>query len=139
MKNPSENLRSPFLSRRLKRRIAAPALATAVLFTAGLFPARAQDKAAPPKEALATGAPAEAAAEGEGLALSDFIALCWNLERLAYPEEGVTCKQFSSYDRSGPKANRDWGNYLRSSEEEGNVLAEMKGPGCVFRIWPANP
>ena len=46
------------------------------------------------------------------------------------------CRQFSSYDRTG--ANSDAGNYL--SEKDGNaLLAEMKGPGAIVRIWSANP
>jgi hypothetical protein len=74
-----------------------------------------------------------------GETFSDFLSLFFDLDRLARPEEGVSCKQFSSYDRSAWDANRDWGNYLRSSKAEGNVCAEMEGPGCIFRIWSANP
>ncbi len=64
------------------------------------------------------------------------------------PKPGVTCKQFSSYDRasridaSGKKidwqANADFGNYLRTEGDEW-VMADMKGPGCVVRLWSANP
>jgi hypothetical protein len=72
-----------------------------------------------------------------------------DLARLAQPPTpGVTCKQFSSYDRKSRidekgnqidwRANSDHGNYLRT---EGNtyVMADMKGPGCIVRIWSANP
>jgi D-arabinan exo alpha-(1,3)/(1,5)-arabinofuranosidase (non-reducing end) len=48
----------------------------------------------------------------------------------------ATCKQFSSYDRSG--GNDDTGHYL--SEKDGVfVLADVRGPGCIERIWSANP
>ncbi len=47
-----------------------------------------------------------------------------------------TTHQFSSYDRTG--GNTDWGHFLRV---EGNrrVLADVKGPGEIVRIWSANP
>jgi len=80
---------------------------------------------------------------------------CWFLNRLVdldglpFLEKGLTCKQFSSYDRKsrydaatgkyvGWDANKDWGNYLRIEGKEA-VMAEMKGPGCICRIWSANP
>jgi len=48
-----------------------------------------------------------------------------------------TCRQFSSYDRSG--GNADAGNFLSRSEDGTVLLAEMKGPGAIVRIWSANP
>ena len=47
-----------------------------------------------------------------------------------------TTHQFSSYDRTG--GNADWGHFLWV---EGNrkVLADIKGPGEIVRIWSANP
>jgi hypothetical protein len=75
----------------------------------------------------------------EVLDYADLLHLCYDLTRLPLAEDGVKSGQFSSYDRTGWKANRDFGHYLRDSEEEGRVLAEMDGPGCVFRIWSANP
>ncbi len=74
-----------------------------------------------------------------------------DLHRLTVPApEGLTCKQFSSYDRKSktPKdhdawfANDDCGKYLRTEKKDGktwHVLADMDGPGCVVRIWSANP
>ncbi len=72
-----------------------------------------------------------------------------DLKALAQPPTpGVTCKQFSSYDRKskidkdGKKiewgANRDHGNFLRQ-EGTAHVMADMDGPGCIVRIWSANP
>ncbi len=66
------------------------------------------------------------------------------------PRAGERCVQWSSYDRgsdAGPAsagwyANGDRGNYLRVVEREGQqefVMAAAEGPGCVARIWSANP
>lgn len=80
--------------------------------------------------------------------LSWFLKHMVDIEWLAYHEPGVRCKQFSSYDRrskivDGKKvdwdANGDAGNYLRENKEEGRVMAEMDGPGCITQIWSANP
>ena len=42
----------------------------------------------------------------------------------------------SSYDRRG--GNHDWSNYLRR-EGSSAVLMEAEGPGCITRIWTADP
>jgi len=42
----------------------------------------------------------------------------------------------SSYDRRG--GNHDWSNYIRR-EGRAAVLMEADGPGCVTRIWTADP
>lgn len=67
------------------------------------------------------------------------------------PAPGTRTFQFSSYDRASEKgpadekawfANRDVDQYLRIEEREGRkeyVMAEVKGPGCITRIWSANP
>jgi len=78
-----------------------------------------------------------------------FLRELTDLDRLPVWEAGVRCAQFSSYDRASrydPKtdqylnwdANGDAGQYLR---EEGNVgvMAEIEGPGCIQRVWSANP
>ncbi|MCX8038583.1 MAG: DUF2961 domain-containing protein [Candidatus Sumerlaeia bacterium] len=78
-----------------------------------------------------------------------FLNLLTDLDRLPFLDTGVTCKQFSSYDRTsrldektgnlvGMDANGDSGKYLRTDGDEA-VMAEMNGPGCIFRIWSANP
>ncbi len=72
------------------------------------------------------------------------------LERLAVaPDRGERCGQWSSYDRAsrydaetdtyvGWYANADGNGIIR--EEDGlQVLAEMEGPGCIWRIWSAQP
>jgi len=42
----------------------------------------------------------------------------------------------SSYDRRG--GNHDWSNYIRR-EGKAAVMMESEGPGCVTRIWTADP
>jgi hypothetical protein len=71
-----------------------------------------------------------------------------DLEHLAtLPEPGETTKQWSSYDRAS-KYDAATGKYLRwdangdnagilRKEGDTEVFAEMKGPGCIWRIWSA--
>ena len=42
----------------------------------------------------------------------------------------------SSYDRRG--GNHDWSNYVRR-EGKAAVMMEADGPGCITRIWTADP
>ncbi len=56
-----------------------------------------------------------------------------------------TQKQSSSYSRTSVKpgnddwfANDDYGHYLRQEGKE-YVMADLKGPGAVVRMWSANP
>lgn len=79
---------------------------------------------------------------------ADLAGRLINLEQLAVlPEVGETCQQWSSYDRASRydadsgkyvqwDANGDGDKFIRT---EGNqrVMAEMKGPGCIWRIWSA--
>lgn len=72
-----------------------------------------------------------------------------DLSRLARrPKPSFRTAQASSYDRASvdPKtnwfANADWGKYLRVEQVEGRreyVMADLKGPGAVVRLWSANP
>jgi len=74
-----------------------------------------------------------------------------NLAAMAeFPNPPYVAKQFSSYDRASttpadPKtwfANNDCGNYLRIEDREGRkeyVMADMRGPGAIVRIWSPNP
>ncbi len=60
-----------------------------------------------------------------------------------------TAAQASSYDRASVKpgteswfANGDAGQFIRSETNDGRkefVMADLKGPGSVTRIWSANP
>lgn len=73
-----------------------------------------------------------------------------NLSELAVmPVEGEACKQWSSYDRKSVYdpmrgAYVDWeangdGHGIIRKEGTQEVLAEIQGPGCIWRIWSATP
>ena len=80
----------------------------------------------------------------------DLIGRLTDLERLAVlPDPGETCAQWSSYDRASTwdaatgeyvkwEANGDGNGFIRQ-EGTSQVLAEMEGPGCIWRIWSAMP
>jgi hypothetical protein len=71
-----------------------------------------------------------------------------DMEHLAVlPADGETCQQWSSYDRASRydaasgkyvqwDANGDGGQFIRK-EGDAYVMAEMEGPGCIWRIWSA--
>ena len=87
---------------------------------------------------------------GEELSYLDLIGRLTDLERLAVlPQPGETCAQWSSYDR-GSKYDEATGEYVRweangdgdgliRTEGDNLVLAEMQGPGVIWRIWSAMP
>lgn len=67
-------------------------------------------------------------------------ALPYGLQLLARPDllpvlRDTRCVMDSSFDRSG--GNGDAGNFLRR-EGDRAVLADIRGPGCIYRIWSAN-
>ena len=80
----------------------------------------------------------------------DLVKRLTDLEYLAtVPAPGEQCAQWSSYDRRsrydaatgkyvGWDANGD-GNGIIRKEDGKLVLAEMEGPGCIWRIWSATP
>ena len=84
----------------------------------------------------------------ETLTYVNLIERLTNLERLAVlPAAGDSCAQWSSYDRKSTydaktdtyhnwEANGDGDGFIRR-ERGGIVMAEMKGPGCIWRIWSA--
>ncbi len=86
----------------------------------------------------------------EELTYTDLVKKLTDLEGLAaLPQPGEKCAQWSSYDRLSAYdvskeqyirwgANGDGTGYIR--EENGaQVIAEMDGPGCIWRIWSARP
>ncbi len=104
--------------------------------------------------AMAVACAVGAGAAGCAPAVKDypyFLNQLVDLDRLAVMESGVQCKQFSSYDRKSRydeatgayvdwAANGDAGQYLRTDPKTGEgVMAEIDGPGCIWRIWSANP
>lgn len=90
------------------------------------------------------------AAQAETLTYSDLISRLTDLSRLAIlPGVGEKTAQWSSYDRAsrydagsgkyeGWDANGDGSGIIRK-EGDSLVLAEMEGPGCIWRIWSAEP
>ena len=84
------------------------------------------------------------------LSYQDLARRLTDLERLAaLPAPGERCKQWSSYDRRSRydektgkyvywHANGDGNGFIRK-EGDALVLAEMDGPGCIWRIWSAMP
>jgi len=86
----------------------------------------------------------------ENISYIDLVKKLTDLESLAVlPANGEKCSQWSSYDRSSKydeksdqyidwSANADGNGFIR--EENGEyVLAEMEGPGVIWRIWSAKP
>jgi hypothetical protein len=84
------------------------------------------------------------------LSYVDLVDRLTNLEQLSVlPEPGEMGAQWSSYDRSSRydqvsgkylrwDANGDGDGFIRR-EEDMVVMAEMEGPGCIWRIWSAAP
>ena len=78
----------------------------------------------------------------------DLVNRMTDLERLAVlPAVGEKCGQWSSYDRAS-KYDETTGKYINwGANSDGNgiirnegtrvVMAEMTGPGCIWRIWSA--
>jgi len=91
---------------------------------------------------------ASSAAAAEDLSYVDLVKRLTDLERLAVlPPEGDTCAQWSSYDRRS-RYDADAGTYVAwaangdgtgciRTEGDRIVMAEMDGPGCIWRIWSA--
>jgi len=89
-----------------------------------------------------------AAVGQETLSYADLVGRMLDLERLAVlPAEGETCKQWSSWDRNSKYdeesgkyvnwgANGDGSHFIRQ-DGDSVVMAEMEGPGCIWRIWSA--
>jgi len=90
------------------------------------------------------------AAAGGRLDYEDLVRRLWDLERLTEPPRpGERCAQWSSWDRASRydesadqyiawNANGDGSGFIREEGDE-LLLAEMKGPGCIWRVWSAMP
>ena len=81
----------------------------------------------------------------------DLVGRLTDLEHLAeLPVAGETSAEWTSRDRAS-RYNSDTGQYsnwganndgegiIRIQPDSGAVLAEMTGPGCVWRIWSGTP
>jgi len=85
---------------------------------------------------------------GQNLTYVDLVNRLTNLEHLAtLPEPGEKTAEWSSYDRASQydaatgkyvkwDANGDGSGIIRK-EGDLSVLAEMEGPGCIWRTWSA--
>ncbi len=101
-------------------------------------------------KAVALPVPNSAPNDTNRLTYSDLVGDLTHLERLAVlPLPGERSAQWSSYDRrsryaadtaqyAGWGANEDGVGVIRM-EGDRAVLAEMAGPGCITRIWTAQP
>jgi Protein of unknown function (DUF2961) len=81
----------------------------------------------------------------------DLIGRLTDLEQLArLPSAGETSSEWTSRDRSSTYdsvtdqylnwgANNDGDAVIRIQPDGGAVLAEMRGPGCIWRIWAGTP
>ncbi len=84
----------------------------------------------------------------ESLSYHDLVKRMTDLAQPAVlPAVGETCRQWSSYDRAS-QYDAATGKYLRwdangdgdgviRTEGDQVVMAEMAGPGCIWRIWSA--
>jgi hypothetical protein len=89
-----------------------------------------------------------ACAGEQKLSYVDLVGRITDLEQVSVlPVPGEKCAQFSSYDRAS-KYDEATGKYIRwDSNGDGGavirmegdqaVLAEMNGPGCIWRTWSA--
>jgi hypothetical protein len=72
----------------------------------------------------------------------DFLREMTDFDRLSRLHPGVQGGEFTSWDRNGKNAwgaNGDAGQYLRTEPDGEAVMMDADGPGCIFRVWSANP
>jgi hypothetical protein len=81
----------------------------------------------------------------------DLIGRLTNLEQLAeLPAAGETSAEWTSRDRASTYnsrtgqylnwgANNDGSGFIRTQPDGGIVIAEMTGPGCIWRVWAGTP
>jgi hypothetical protein len=81
----------------------------------------------------------------------DLVGRLTNLEQVAQlPAAGESSSEWTSRDRSSTYdsatgqylkwgANHDGGGVIRIQPDGGSVLAQMRGPGCIWRIWAGTP
>ncbi len=87
---------------------------------------------------------------GETLTYSDLVDKMTDMEALSLlPREGEQCAQWSSWNRKARydaatdkyidwDMNGDNSGHIRK-EGDSIVMGEMEGPGCIWRIWSAQP
>ncbi|MBN2412454.1 DUF2961 domain-containing protein [candidate division KSB1 bacterium] len=68
------------------------------------------------------------------------IEQLYRLDRLAAMKNSVFVGSVSSYDRTGGNNDGFSGEYsFVRKEKDGLVLADLKGPGVIYRIWTPTP
>lgn len=100
---------------------------------------------------LGAASAASAASAAEPISLAGLLPEMTDLAAMAeFPAPAYVCRQSSSYDRSSTSAtagaswfaNGDAGQYVRKEVNQGrdeNVMMDERGPGCIVRIWSADP
>ena len=79
-----------------------------------------------------------AACAGGNVCTGDISELS-DLGKLAYLRDSV-CTQVSSFDRTGGNDDGFSGKYSYIRVEDGKqVIFDADGPGCIYRIWSAQP
>lgn len=85
----------------------------------------------------------------QSISCVDLVGSLTNLERLAQlPSAGERCAEWTSRDRASAfnstsgqyvnwNANNDDSGNLGTQPDGGIILAQMSGPGCIWRIWSA--
>jgi hypothetical protein len=64
----------------------------------------------------------------------------YRLDRLAVLKDSIEVASISSYDRTGGNNDGFGGQYsFVRKEKDGLVLADLKGPGVIYRIWTPTP
>ena len=64
----------------------------------------------------------------------------YRLDRLPVLRESIKVASVSSYDRTGGNNDGFGGQYSFVREEkDGLVLADLQGPGVIYRIWTPTP
>ncbi|MHC4560914.1 MAG: hypothetical protein ACYS80_26840, partial [Planctomycetota bacterium] len=64
----------------------------------------------------------------------------YRLDRLPLLKESIKVASVSSYDRTGGNNDGFGGQYSYvRKEKDGLVLADLKGPGIIYRIWTPTP
>ncbi len=85
------------------------------------------------------GSPASAQTK---LTYEDILGQLTDLDRLTRLQPGLEAGAYTSWDRRSKTswgANGDAGQYLRVEENGEAVMMDQQGPGCIWRIWSANP
>ena len=68
------------------------------------------------------------------------ISDIYRLDRLPQLKESVAVGSISSYDRTGGNDDGFSGKYsFIRKDPEGLVLADLKGPGVIYRVWTPTP